>query len=268
MSGGSLSRLGTELNGISGGCCCANADGLNSMRAPTSHGFMGSSLVFCLRCPTLEHFSQKWNSVRARKCDRAETQNVAGGRCFPADVNRSHHPRSVQSGGLGGQSGADRMRDGCGPARPVVRRRRWVCAGWWWRRSSWCWRGRRRAPTRWRISTRARWSPWWSGTGRAAATTSMGGWSPPTSANTSRAIRPSWFRTCRGPAACARSIISTTPRPRTAPSSPPSRATCRSWGSSATIPMCGSIRASSPGSAPRRATATTPICCSPARMRR
>src|SRR5579863_6938393 len=71
MSGGSLSRLGTESNGISGGCCCANADGLNSMRAPTSHIFMGSSLVFCLRCPTLEHFSQKWNSVGARKCDRA-----------------------------------------------------------------------------------------------------------------------------------------------------------------------------------------------------
>ena len=51
-----------------------------------------------------------------------------------------------------------------------------------------------------------------------------------TSANTSRAIRPSWCRTCRGPAACARSTISTTPPPRTAPSSAPSRATCRCSG--------------------------------------
>src|SRR5580692_10456483 len=77
MSGGSLSRLGTESNGISGGCCCANADGLNSMSAPTSHFFMGSSLVFCLRCPSLEHFSQEWNSVPARKYDGAGTQKVA-----------------------------------------------------------------------------------------------------------------------------------------------------------------------------------------------
>src|SRR3977135_2318172 len=45
MSGGSLSRLATESYGISGGGCCASADGPSSTKSPTSHRFMVTSLA-------------------------------------------------------------------------------------------------------------------------------------------------------------------------------------------------------------------------------
>src|ERR1700730_774677 len=64
MSGGSFRKFGTESNGISGGCCCANADGLNSMNAPTSHVltgsvFMRSSLVLGSSMPWAKYTKRR-----------------------------------------------------------------------------------------------------------------------------------------------------------------------------------------------------------------
>src|SRR5271169_1005582 len=75
MSGGSFSRFGTESKGISGGCCCANADGLSSMSAPTSQVFMRTSLVFCLQ--RLAPSIQRGEVVRqsGRRLDLKRTQN-------------------------------------------------------------------------------------------------------------------------------------------------------------------------------------------------
>ena len=61
---------------------------------------------------------------------------------------------------------------------------------------------RRPRPSRWRISTAARPSPWWSAPRRAATTTCACAWSRAISASTSRAIRPSSPPTCRAPARC------------------------------------------------------------------
>src|ERR1700688_4476257 len=100
------------------------------MRVRASHGFMGSSLVFCLRCPSLEHFSQEWNSVRARKCDGAGMQKVAR-LLLPADGTARIIPEVYKAAALEDNRAPIGCGDGCGPARPVVRRRRWMCAGWW-----------------------------------------------------------------------------------------------------------------------------------------
>ena len=61
-----------------------------------------------------------------------------------------------------------------------------------------------------------------------------------------------------GAEACAPSITSTILRPRTAPSWRTSPATCRCWRCSETIRTHASTRTSSPGSARRRASPTTP----------
>ncbi len=90
--------------------------------------------------------------------------------------------------------------------------------------------------TRWPISIAAGPSIWSSATDPAAAMISARGWWRGISAATFPAIRPSWCRTCRGRAACARRIISTRSPRMTAPRSAPSPATCRCWPSSATCP--------------------------------
>src|SRR5262249_34974756 len=94
-----------------------------------------------------------------------------------------------------------------------------------------------RSPSpRLKISTRAGRSIRSSATGRAAATMSPRGCWRAISAATSRPIPILWCRTCRAPAACAPPTTSTRSRPRTAPRSVCSAATCRCSDRWRTIP--------------------------------
>src|SRR5712692_6091825 len=76
ISGGSLSRFATESYGISGGDCCANADGLSSTMSPTSHRFMVTSLVVAQRRCEDDRISRRSASVY--KQVRLQHNHLAG----------------------------------------------------------------------------------------------------------------------------------------------------------------------------------------------